>query len=116
MDFDLSKMNDEQRLYYHMHHALEKAKRMKQKSIFLLGQIRSGKSTTMNWIKDPESLIGDGSGLKLFYSILNKNDKSLAAIDNKFSSVTLVQNMISILDNYSEVSLIDLPGFNENRT
>ncbi len=81
-DFDLSKMNDEQRLYYYMHHALEKAKRMKKKSIFLLGQTRSGKSTTMNWIKDPESLIGDGSEQKICYSIKNPNDKTLAAINN----------------------------------
>jgi len=35
----------------------------------------------------------------------------LAAMDNKFSSVTLVQNMIDILEKGEKVSLIDFPGF-----
>ena len=55
--------------YENMHHALEKAKKINKKSIFLIGQIRSGKSTTMNLIKDPQSLIGDGKEPKLFYSL-----------------------------------------------
>ena len=79
-----------------MHRALEKAKKTNKKSIFLIGQIRSGKSTTMNLIKDPQSLIGDGKEPKLFYSLKDLNDKTLAAICNSFSSVTLVQNMLNI--------------------
>ena len=69
MDFDLSEMSNDEKLYYRIHHALEKAKLINKKSIFFIGQIRSGKSTTLNWINDPSSLIGEGKELKLFYSI-----------------------------------------------
>jgi hypothetical protein len=46
-------MKNDEILYYRIHHSLEKAKMIKEKSIFLVGQIRSGKSTTYNWINDP---------------------------------------------------------------
>ncbi len=58
--FDLEKMSKDEILYYRIHYALEKAKMIGKKSIFIMGQIRSGKSTTLNWIKDPQSLIGEG--------------------------------------------------------
>lgn len=70
----------------------------------------------MNLIKDPQSLIGDGNEPKLFYSIRDLNDNTLAAISNSYSSVTLVQNILNIRENGEEITLIDLPGFKENRT
>jgi hypothetical protein len=43
-----------------MHEALEKAKLIKGETIFLTGEIRSGKSTTFDWICFPHYLVGGG--------------------------------------------------------
>ncbi len=43
-----------------MHEALKMAKTIHAEAIFLYGEVKSGKSTSFNWICNPEVLIGGG--------------------------------------------------------
>jgi len=44
-----------------MHEIVKQAKTIKPKAVFLVGDIRSGKSCTFNWKVNPSYLIGVGN-------------------------------------------------------
>lgn len=51
-------LKEEEKLFYYMHFARKKSKTIERYAIYLIGEVRSGKSTTFNWIINPESIIG----------------------------------------------------------
>lgn len=52
-----------------MKEALAKAKALKKEVIYLTGEIRSGKSTTFNWILNPQILVGGDNDIDPIYHI-----------------------------------------------
>jgi hypothetical protein len=90
--FDFKSLAPQQQLFYYMHHALKKSKTIKDYAIFLIGEIRSGKSTTFNWITNPQSIIGRGNEIEAKYFIKD-NESTSALVKDSYESVTLIQNM-----------------------
>ena len=60
---------DRSELFPFMGKALAKAKALRKQVVFLTGEIRSGKSTTHNWISNPQYLVGGGKPIDPVYEI-----------------------------------------------
>lgn len=60
-------VKEEEKLFYYMHFARKKSRGIEKYAIYLIGEIRSGKSTTFNWILNAESIIGKKSSGKVQY-------------------------------------------------
>lgn len=60
-------VKEEDKLFYYMHFARKKSKGIEKYAIYLIGEIRSGKSTSFNWILDPTSIIGKESTVTTQY-------------------------------------------------
>lgn len=75
-----------------MHEALKMAKTIHPEAIFLYGEVKSGKSTSFNWICNPEVLIGGGLSIAPKFKLNNQLGCSYADIQDEYQSVTLIPN------------------------
>ena len=107
--------NEAENIYACMLAGDEHVKKIKNKSIFLVGETRVGKSTLLNYLRGLRlQVTKDEDGRKNVYVC---NDEDSAYAKGGFTSVTLLPNIVDsiFMDGVScDISLQDMAGYKDS--